>query len=301
MVELLVARGADIRAVNRTGSTALHRAIAFPDGYPTDKPMTREHLDVVAYLLDHGANVHARGFLGDSPLHLAASNGYIDAVKLLLDRGADPNARNDTRGTPLHDAAMQGRNDVVAYLLSRGADPNSRSNYNAPLSLAVRFSHKDVVATLLAHGADARTVEYGGKSLLDEIVDRQGPWTPERREIAEMVLAGGADIQVGEGRGGTPLHGAVRRGAKELATFLLDHRANINAKDQYGQTPLHDAVDQKQLEMVKLLISRGAEINPLDNQGRTPMYYAWSDGVDARIKEFLRKHGGVGGFGEPRP
>jgi len=202
--------------------------------------------------------------------------------------------------TPLHAAAMLGRKDAVSYLLSHGADVNSRSDYNAPLSLAVRFSHKDVVAELLAHGADARTVEYGGNSLLDEIVDFQGPWTPERRQIVEMVLAGGADIHYGEGKNGTPLHGAVRRGQKELAEFLLEHGANINARDQYGQTPLHDAVDQKQPEMVELLITKGAEINPLDKQGRTPMYYAWGDGGDGRIKELLRKHGGVGAFGEPR-
>jgi hypothetical protein len=52
--------------------------------------------------------------------------------------------------------------------------------------------------------------------------------------------------------------------------------------------------------MVELLIAKGAEINPLDKQERTPMYYAWGDGVDARIKELLRTHGGTGAFGEPR-
>ncbi len=234
-----------------------------------------------------------------------ASSRRVERVRRSGGAPSSSTVRTSTRATTARARRFTRRrcsavSDVASYLISRGADVNARSDYNAPLSLAVRFSHKDVVALLLQKGADARTVEYGGKSLLNEIVDFQGAWTPDRREIVEMLLDAGAEIEFGAGKEGTPLHGAVRRGQKELAELLLDRGANINAKDQYGQTPLHDAVSQKQPAMVELLIARGAEINPLDNQGHTPMYDAWGDGADARIKELLRSHGGTGAFGEPR-
>jgi hypothetical protein len=49
-----------------------------------------------------------------------------------------------------------------------------------------------------------------------------------------------------------------------------------------------------------MLVAKGAEINPRDSQGHTPIYYAWGPGVSERIRELLRRHGGVGAFGDAR-
>jgi hypothetical protein len=54
---------------------------------------------------------------GDTPLHLAARNGYEDVVALLLACKAPANARNRSGDTPLHDAVRKGHSDVVALLL----------------------------------------------------------------------------------------------------------------------------------------------------------------------------------------
>jgi len=261
--------------------------------------VTEERMRVLNILLARGADVNAHGFLGGTPLHIAASQGYTNAVGLLLDHGADVNARSDSRGTPLHEAAQQGRLAAVNLLLELGADVNARSNYNTPLSLAVRFRHKEIVMTLLDHGADARIVDHRGMSLIDELVDFQGPWTPTHREIAEMVIEAGADVRKPNAEGRTPLHSAAGRGMVDVASFLITKGADINAKDASGMTPLHRAVSQKQLEMVEFLLAKGADPNVKDKSGRTPIYDAWGSGVDARIKAVLQEHGGRGAFGEP--
>ena len=49
-----------------------------------------DSVDVVALLLDRGANVNAKGTLDVTPLHIAAANGSSTVVQILLDRGADP-------------------------------------------------------------------------------------------------------------------------------------------------------------------------------------------------------------------
>ncbi len=52
------------------------------------------HPDIVAWLLDNGANIDQKTVVGETPLHLAAANKRVDVIKLLLDRRADVNAVN---------------------------------------------------------------------------------------------------------------------------------------------------------------------------------------------------------------
>jgi cytohesin len=299
MVQLLLERGADVNAARKDGATALSRVVNYPDGGEPLGPMTADRLGAVRALLIGGADTNIQGFLGDAPLHRAASKGYAPAAELLLAYGADVNGRNASESTPLHSATQQGRMAVVELLLANGADVNARSKSNTPLSLAVRFGHNDIVALLLEHGADVHTIDHRDMTLLDEVIFSPQHWTPEQEELAVMLLDAGIDLRHGEGGRGTPLHRATRRGSKEIAALLIQRGADVDARDESRRTPLHDAVDQKHLEIVKLLIESGAEINPRDLSNQTPMYGAWGTGVSARIKELLRQHGGTGAFGEP--
>lgn len=75
--------------------------------------------DVVDYLLQHGANVHARDDGGLVSLHNACSFGHADVVNLLLQHGADANSRDNWNYTPLHEAAIKGKIDVCIGKLYR--------------------------------------------------------------------------------------------------------------------------------------------------------------------------------------
>jgi ankyrin repeat protein len=221
-------------------------------------------------------------------------------MELLFRHRANVNARNDSGSTPLHVAAMQGHVAASAQLLSRGANVDARSQHNTPLSLAVRFNHNEVVALLLKHGADVHVVSDRGMTLFDDLIETSKSWTSDRRDLAELLFNAGIDIHDDAGKRGTPLHRAVGRGHVELVNILIQRGARVNARDQRQRTPLHIAVERQQPEIVEMLVEKGAEINPRDSQGYTPMYYAWGSGVAGRIREILRRHGGVGAFGEPR-
>jgi len=95
---------------------------------------------------------------------------------------------------------------------------------------------------------------------------------------------------------------AIQVGERKRAERLIARNPKLlRMKDRYERTPLHVAVGQKQLDMIQFLVKQGADVNARDNQNRTPMYYAWGDGVAARIREMLRLKGGVGAFAEPNP
>jgi ankyrin repeat protein len=76
------------------------------------------HTDAARFLLDRGADVDARGFLGATGLHWAAHNGHADAVRFLLAAGADPTL-HDTRfdSDALGWAREGGHEPVVALLM----------------------------------------------------------------------------------------------------------------------------------------------------------------------------------------
>jgi ankyrin repeat protein len=77
------------------------------------------------------------------------------------------------------------------------------------------------------------------------------------REIAELLLARGADPNAGEG-GNTPLHGATLFGQTEMAEWLLTHGANHSPLDYEGKTPMERARENARLDIVHVLGSYGA-------------------------------------------
>lgn len=68
------------------------------------------NLELVKYLIKHGANVHAHR---EAPLRMAASNGHLKVVEYLLDNGANPSAQNNAA---IKYAEDNGYEDVADYI-----------------------------------------------------------------------------------------------------------------------------------------------------------------------------------------
>ena len=82
------------------------------------------------------------------------------------------------------------------------------------------------------------------------------------------------------------VHYAAWRGHKDVMELLLDRGSDVNAKTDRGHTPLHLAVHQNHKELAELLIARGADVNARTRHGRTPLSSA-----HRQAAEVLRKHG----------
>ena len=87
--------------------------------------------------------------------------------------------------------------------------------------------------------------------------------------------------------GWTPLIYAAGEGHKELVELLIANGADVDAKDEDGWTPLHWATVNGHEATVELLLANGSDVNAKDNDGETPL--DWADGGIANL---LRKNGG---------
>jgi hypothetical protein len=104
VMEWLLMQGVDPRAVDTSGLTALHYAIHVRD------------VKAVQWLAEHG-DMHAVDISGSIALHLAASNGDLASIKWLVEHGSDVSLRNAAGNTPLDEARLLPDNvEAVAWL-----------------------------------------------------------------------------------------------------------------------------------------------------------------------------------------
>ena len=162
---MLLDRGADVNAKDSDGAK-------YDDlGTPLHLAATGSDSEMVALLLDWGADLHARNGWGQTPLH-EASRIYNnpEVVALLLDRGADVQAKNDESDTPLHEAAGNGNVEAAALLLDHGADIHAKNGRGrTPLHVAARpwrsnSRNLKMVALLLDRGSDIRAKDVWGRT-----------------------------------------------------------------------------------------------------------------------------------------
>jgi ankyrin repeat protein len=195
--------------------------------------------DMLALLVEFGADIDRRDKNGDRPLDWSARYGEMPIVRLLVGAGATPDPREaDTDvKVPLVEAANGGHVDVAHFLLDSGADPNRGSRHDGtPLHEAAGLSDTTLAARLIALGADPAA----------------------RRDMTRE----------------TPLHNAARWGRVEVVRRLIKAGAPLDARDWHGQTPLWIAARLGRHEIVELLISAGAAVDISDEEGRSPIVAA---------------------------
>jgi ankyrin repeat protein len=125
--------------------------------------------EIVRILLEHEADVNARGPWGRTALIEAAAScdEHLEIVQLLLEHGADVNLADNYGHTSLIEALMHGHKAIVQMLLAAGAAVNVRTPAYTALHCAACRGDAEMVQLLVAHGADVNAQATDGETALE--------------------------------------------------------------------------------------------------------------------------------------
>ena len=214
---LLLERKADLALTNPDGNTALHVAAVF--AYP----------ETVRMLVEKGASVGARNHQGQTALDII-SPAWSPSVKGMYDLIAA------TLRIPLDiNRIKTGRPQVAAFLReTSGTTSDSDTNAEATTNivLAVTKGYLPSVKNYLDNSGDPNHREPLGKSPLLLVACLHG-----HADVVAALLASGADVNLQNPDGETPLHIAVLVAYPDAVKLLLEHGADTSLKNNKGQLP----------------------------------------------------------------
>ncbi|KAL2147354.1 hypothetical protein VTI28DRAFT_9818 [Corynascus sepedonium] len=273
-----ISAGARADTLDQDGETIIHALLRVPRG----DDLTREVLQI---LIEAGASPLARNAKGQSALHVVQS---IDMLNIALDTPSfsslDVNEPDVDGLTPLHHAVALGE-VAVHQLINAGADPTALAvDSLSPLHIAARAGNASVVGLLLARYHELNVLMMHINLLGEGRAPLHYACLSGSPETVWTLLHHGADFQIADKNGLTPLHALTEVETRKMPGFLgclrylgdiikmlqlagmdLNAEAVVQTDERTSRimTPLDMAVEQQSWAVARQLIAHGA--NPRDN------------------------------------
>jgi ankyrin repeat protein len=114
-------------------------------------------------------------------------------------------------------SCFSGLEFMVSQILQSGVNVNCNYTGNTPLSTAADYGYKEICELLIAHGADVNATNLYGESPLTLIASKG------HFEICELLIQNGANINALNHRGIPALSVAAEKGNNEICELLLTH------------------------------------------------------------------------------
>nr|XP_056706081.1 fibronectin type 3 and ankyrin repeat domains protein 1 [Euleptes europaea] len=188
--------------------------------------------------------------LGYSALMVASQKGFGRLVEILVENGAEVNKKNSSGKDSLMIACFSGHLDIVQYLRSQGASWETRDLGGCTaMHWAADGGHFDVVQWMIEDGCKVDVKDIGLE------------WTPLMRvcavsgksDVAALLIEAGANVNLKDKDGKTPLMVAALNNHEELVQVLLEKGADITVKNEYGKGALEMARSLNRMSVVSLI------------------------------------------------
>jgi len=241
--------------------------------------------EVIALLLDAGADAYLAQKDGSTALHFAAKRGNVEIAKLLMGKGVDPNVTYGSGMPPLIDACIQGNARMVDALIDGGANVNTilELGYCA-FAAAIDNKRMKLAEHLLERGAipnfgevdtlPLAVAEHGSLSLIKAIESRGGSiirpdmlarvaFVAARNKdeaVLDHVLSNGADLGYDNDLNYSPLILASLANHLNLVRRCLARGDDANLQDVDNETALSLAIEKDHREVIDVLRLHRAQL-----------------------------------------
>ncbi len=107
-------------------------------------------------------------------------------------------------------------------------------------------------------------------------------------EMIELLINAGADVNIENHFGDSPLLQAVYRGHHGLVELLIEKGADLNHRNRFGDTPLQEAVKRDLIVMAEMLIAAGADLDLQNRNGDSVLHIAVRRGNQSMVGLLVR-------------
>lgn len=305
LVLYLVKNGAHLNDLSHDGQTALSKA-AEKGHFDTVRLLHQQgasihlnkdialyqatygkNVELLAYLLKHGADPNASNQEGITALMNAASLGDLNMLKLLVSKGASIHKKRYNDYDALYSAYMRryssNASPSLDFLLSNGANPNEKYGVSKTplLTQAAIDGDLDLVKQLLLYKADINAVNASGETVTRYLVQympvSDAVLKQKQKDILRFLIKNGADFNLKANNGPSAIGFAVVYGQLESLEIFLDLGGDPNgtiALGQFDYPYLVISTIMQRIEMVSTLLKHGANKEALDGKGKTALFYA---------------------------
>ncbi|KAF6778441.1 hypothetical protein AHF37_02090 [Paragonimus kellicotti] len=190
---------------------------------------------------------HRRAVSVGNACHQSVGYSSGDFVHSASAVTVEPSPLSDSMSVQLFDACRNGDAFRVKFLLDNGACvdmTDSSGRKSTPLHFAAGYGHRDVVELLLERGADVNARDDGG------LVPLHNACSFGHVDVVHLMLRAGSDPNARDCWNYTPLHEAAIKGKVEVCILLLQAKADLRARNLDGKTPIDLAEGSARLALL---------------------------------------------------
>ncbi|ACP21110.1 hypothetical protein Aasi_1878 [Candidatus Amoebophilus asiaticus 5a2] len=225
--------------------------------------------DMLLDKLDIDTIIRINGSGQESPILLAIQCRRTQLVKKLLAKGFTPDLKNKQGETAIHLVARYNQRELAEQLIARNVELDVRDNIgNTPLHIAAALPKNKEIAKLLIDkfqekGISLDLVNQLGQTPLHKIA---GNSNAENIEIMENLLQAGAQPNVQDKNGSTPLHYAIGAKYRNIIEELIRAGTQMDIQDNQGNTSLHLLVANNYVDIVRSVIAKSPNLKNIKNK-----------------------------------
>lgn len=183
----------------------------------------KQETNTVISLLKKGTDINITDNKGRTPLMIATYKNDIKTAKALIEAGADVNIQDDMKNNPFLYAGAEGYLHILKLTIDAGADPSLTNRYGGTALIpASEHGYIDVIKELLTRTTiDVNHVNnLGWTALMEAIVLSNGNET--QQQVIRLLTTHGADVNIPDNDGVTPLEHARAHNFEEIEKILLE-------------------------------------------------------------------------------